>query len=87
MVIVFVIMFTTTSQVVQVVKNPRAHAGDIKDAVSIPGLRRSPGEENGNPREYSCLENPIDKGAWRATVYGITKSLARLKELSMHYYH
>ena len=87
MVIVFVIMFTTTSQVVQVVKNPRAHAGDIKDAVSIPWLRRSPGEENGNPREYSCLENPIDKGAWRATVYGITKSLARLKELSMHYYY
>ena len=87
MVIVFVIMFTTTSQVVQVVKNPQAHAGDIRDAVSIPGSRRSPGEENGNPREYSCLENPIDKGAWRATVYGITKSLARLKELSMHYYH
>ena len=87
MVIVFVIMFTTTSQVVQVVNNPRAHAVDIRDAVSIPGSRRSPGEENGNPLEYSCLENPIDKGAWRATVYGITKSLARLKELSMHYYY
>ena len=87
MVIVFVIMFTTTSQVVQVVKNPRAHAGDIRDAVSIPGSRRSPGKGNGNPLEYSCLENPMDRGAWQAIVYGITKSLARLKKLSMHYYY
>ena len=87
MVIVFVIMFTTTTQVVQVVKNPRANAEDIRPAVSIPGLGRSLGEGNGNPLEYSCLENPMDRGAWRAIVYGITKSLARLKKLNMHYYY
>ena len=41
---------------------------------SIPGSRRSPGEENGNPLQYSCLENPMDRGAWQATVHGIAKS-------------
>ena len=80
-------MFTTTSQVVQVVKNPQANEGDIRDAVSTPGPGRSPGEGNGNPLKYSCLENPMDRGAWRATVCGITKSLAQLKKLSMHYYY
>ena len=54
-----------------VVKNLPANAGD---ANSILGLRRSPGEENGNPYQYSCLENPMDRGAWQATVHGVSKS-------------
>ena len=51
-------------------KNPPANA---EDKGSIPGLRRSPGEGNGNPLQYSCLGNPIDRGAWQATVHGVTK--------------
>ena len=46
------------------VKNPPANAGELKDASSIPGLGRFPGEENGNPRQYSCLEDPMDREAW-----------------------
>ena len=56
------------------VKNLPANAGDARDAGSIPGLERSPGEVNGNPLQYSCLENPMDRGAWRATVSGVAKS-------------
>ena len=52
-----------TSQVVLVVKNPPANAGDIRDMYSIPGLERSPGGGHGNPFQYSCLENPLDRGA------------------------
>ena len=48
------------------------------DAGSIPGSGRSPGEGNGNPLQYSCLENPMDRGAWQATVHGVTKSRTRL---------
>ena len=47
-----------------VVKNPPANAGDAVDSGSIPGLERSPGEGNDNPLQYSCLENPVDRGAW-----------------------
>ena len=50
------------------VKNPPAYTGD---AVSIPGSGRSPGEGNGNPLQYSCLGNPMDRGAWQATVHGV----------------
>ena len=57
-----------------VVKNPPANAGEVRDAGLIPGWGRSPGEVNGNPLEYSCLENPMDRGAWQATVHGVTKS-------------
>ena len=53
-----------------VVKNPPANA---REAGLIPGSGRSPGEGNGNPLQYSCLENPVDRGAWRATVHGVTK--------------
>ena len=56
------------------VKNPPASAGDIRDAGSVPGLGRSPRRGHGNPPEYSCLENPMDRGAWQATVHGVTKS-------------
>ena len=55
-----------------VVKNPPASAGDEG---SIPGLGRSPEEGNGNPLQYSCLGNPMDRGAWRATVHGVAKEL------------
>ena len=56
------------------VKNPPVNAGDTRDAGSIPGLQRSPGEENGNPLQYSCLGNPMDRGAWQATVQRLAKS-------------
>ena len=56
------------------VKNPPANAGDIRGVGSIPGLGKSPGGENGNPLQYSCLENPMDRGAWQATVHGVTKN-------------
>ena len=56
-----------------VVKNPPANAGDIKDAGSTPGLGRSPGGGDGNPRQYSRLGNPMDRGAWWAAVPGVTK--------------
>ena len=57
-----------------VVKNLPANAGDVRDVGSIPGSRRSPGEVHGNPFLYFCLENPINRGAWRATVRGVAKS-------------
>ena len=57
-----------------VVKNPFASSGDVRDVVSIPGLRRSPGEGHGTPLECSCLENPMDRGAWRATVHRVLES-------------
>ena len=63
-----------TSQLALVVKNPPADAGDIRDVGSIPGPERSPGGGNGNPLQYSYLENPMDRGAWWATVHGVTQS-------------
>ena len=62
------------SQGALVIKNPPANAGDAGDAGSIPGLRRFSGEENDNPLQYSCLGNPIDRGAWRSTVHGVPRS-------------
>ena len=61
-----------------VVKNPPASAGDAGDLGSIPGSGRSPGEGNGNPLQYSCLKNPMDRGAWGATVHGVAKSRTQL---------
>ena len=61
-----------------VVKNPLANAGDVRDPDSIPGSGRSPGEGNGNPLQYSSLENLMDR-VWRATVHGVAKSQTRLK--------
>ena len=61
------------------VKNLPASAGDIIDTGLIPGSGRSPGEGRGNPLQYSCLENPMDRGAWRATVHRVAKSWTRLK--------
>ena len=56
-----------------IVKNPPTNTGDIRDASSTPRSGTSPGEGNGNPLQYSCLENPMDKGAWQATVHGVTR--------------
>ena len=57
----------------------KASVYNAGDPGSIPGLGRSPGEGNGNPLQYSCLENPMDKGGWQATVHGVAKSLTRLQ--------
>ena len=61
------------------VKNLPANGGDIRDAGLIPGSGRSPGGGQGNPLQYSCLENPMDRGAWWATVRGVAKIQTRLK--------
>ena len=62
-----------------VVKNPAANAEDLRDVGSIPGSGRSPGGGHGNPLQYSCLENPMDRGAWQATVHRLSKSRTLLK--------
>jgi len=62
------------SQVAPVVKNPSVDAGDVRDVSSIPGLGKSPGGGNSNPLQYFCLENPMDRGAWRAIVHSVAKS-------------
>ena len=72
------------SQVALVLKNPPANTGDIKDIGSILGLGRSPGGEHGNPLQYSCLENLMDRGAWQATVHRAANSQIQLKQFSTH---
>ena len=62
-------------------KNPPASAGDTR---SIPGSGRSPGEGNGTPVQCSCLENPMDRGAWWATVHSVTRSQTRTEQLNPH---
>ena len=64
------------------VKNPPANAGDTRDMGSVPGWGRSPEGGNGNPLQYSFLENPMDRGAWWTTVHGVAKSQTQLKGLS-----
>ena len=59
------------------IENPPANAGAMG---LIPGLGKSPGEGNGNPLQYSCLENSMDRGAWQATVHGVAKSLTQLSD-------
>ena len=65
-------------------KNPPINAGDLRDPCLIPGLGRSPGEGHGNTFQYPCLENPVDRGAWRAAVHRVTKSRTRLQWLCMN---
>ena len=72
------------SQVVLVVKNLSANARDIRDAGLIPGSGRSPGGGHGNPLQYSCRENPVDRGDWWAAAHGVTKSWTRLEGLTQH---
>ena len=67
-----------------VVKNPTATTGDIRYMISIPGLGRSPGEGHGNPPQYSCLENPMDRGPWGVAGHRMAKSQMQLKWLSTH---
>ena len=69
-------------QVALVVKNPPA--GDVRDSGSIPGPGRSPGEGNGNPLQYPCLENPMDRGAWWATVHRFAEGRTQLKQQHIH---
>ena len=63
-----------------VVKSPPINAGDTRDAGLVPGLGRSLGGGNSTPLQYSCLENPMDRGAWWATVHGVAKSQTRLSD-------
>ena len=60
--------------------NSKESACNAEDQSSVPGLGRSPGERNGNPLQYSCLENSMDRRAWQATVHGVTKSQIRLSD-------
>ena len=71
------------SQVVLVVRSSPGHAGDLRDAGLIHGSGRSPGGGQGNPLQFSCLENPMDRGAWGATVHGVTE-LDTTKQVSTH---
>ena len=67
-------------------KEPSVSAGDIKDEGLIPGSGRSPGEGHGNPLQHSCLENPMDRGAWWAIVHGVAKSRTRMSDFtSLHF--
>ena len=66
------------SQVALVVKNPPANVGDPREVGLTPGSRKSPGGGHGNPLQYSCLENPMERGAWQVTVNGVAKSRTQL---------
>ena len=66
------------------VKNLLAKAGDARDAGSTPGLERSSGQGHGNPLQYSCLENPMNRGTWQAMVHRVAESKTQLKQFSMH---
>ena len=72
------------SQVALVVKNLHANAGDIRDTGSVPGPGRAPEGGHGNPLQFSCLENPIDRGSWWAAVHRVAKSQTWLKQGSVH---
>ena len=74
-----------SSQMELVVKNLPANAGDARDSGSIPESGRCPGGGHGSPLQYFCLENPMDRGTWQATVHGIAKSQIWLKWLSTQY--
>ena len=74
------------SWVVLVVKNLPANAGDIRDTCLIPGFGRPPGGGHSNPLQYSCLENPMDRGAWRGAVHRVARSWIRLKRLGTRTY-
>ena len=75
-------MLTGASQVVLLIKNPPAGAGDVRNRGLIPGSGKSPGIGNGNPLQYSCLENFMGRGAWWSTVHGVAKS--QTEQLNTH---
>ena len=68
------------------VRNPLANAGDVRDVGSTPGSGRSPDGGHGNPLQYSCLENPMDRGAWWATVHGVAEGQSRLSGFTFTFY-
>ena len=72
------------SQVAIVVKNLLANAADVRDTGLSSGLGRSPEEGHGNSLEYPCLENPVNRGAWRARVHGVSRSRTRLSDFHFH---
>ena len=74
MIFVFAFNLMGSSQMGLVGKNPFANARDVRDTGSIPGLGTSPGGGHGNPLQFSCLENHMDRGVWLATVHGVTES-------------
>ena len=76
-------IYTEASQVVLVIKNPFANAGEIRGASSVPESGRSPGEGHGNLLPYSCLENPTERGAWWTVTHRVTKSWTQMKRLSI----
>ena len=76
------VFYLWASEEALVVRKLPASAGDERDVGSIPGWGRSPGGGHGNPLQNSCLENPMDRGAWQYTVHGVTKSGPQLKQLS-----
>ena len=80
----FAILFKWASLVSLMVKNMPANAGHLRDMHLTPRLGRSPGGGHGNPLQCFCLENPLDRGAWRATVHRVIQSRTRLKRLSTH---
>ena len=85
----YIILFVSytsirASLVARAVKNLPINEGDARDIGSIPGLGRSPAVRNGNPLHYSCLKNFMDRGAWRATVHGITKESDTTKHRHIH---
>ena len=69
------------------VKNPHANAGDARDVGSVPGSERFAGGENGNPLQYSCLENSMGRGAWQAIVHGAAKSKTHLSMCARTHTH
>ena len=78
------VLWKKASQVVLGIKDLPASSRDIRDTSSVPGLGRSLGGGHGNPLQRACLENPMDRGAWRATVHRVAQSQTWLKQLSMH---
>ena len=71
--VLLLLPFNHVHMVALVVKNLPTNRGDVRDTVLIPGSGKSPEGRNGNPLQYSCLENPMDRGAWRAIVHGVTR--------------
>ena len=78
---IITLYYCWNSQFALVVKNPPANAGDIRDADSIPGSERSPGEGNGNPLQYPCLGNPMDRGSLQSTVHQVSKDSGKTEQL------
>ena len=80
----YIYMLRWASCVALVAESPPANPGDLREVSSISGLGTSPGAGTGNPFQYSCLGNPMDRGAWQAMVHRVAKSHTRLKHLSSH---